>query len=135
MEMTQSDSPAYSAAGRTKTGAWMRVLIVEDEYYLADDLARALEAGGHEVLGPVGTVEEAEQAVAEDGFDVAIIDMNLHGDNAFPVADRLKERGIPFVIATGYSSASLPERFADAPRIEKPFGAEAVIAALPDIAS
>lgn len=110
----------------------MRVLIVEDEYYLADDLARALADGGHDVLGPVGTVEEAEQAVAEDRFDAAIIDMNLHGENAFTIADGLKAKGIPFVIATGYGNASLPDRFADAPRVEKPFDPDAVIAALPN---
>lgn len=111
----------------------MRVLVVEDEYYLADDLAKALEAGGHEVLGPVGTVEEAEQAVAADSFDVAVIDMNLHGDSAFPIADRLKDKGIPFVIATGYGGASLPDRLADAPRVEKPFDPKQVIAALPSL--
>ena len=85
------------------------------------------------MLGPVGTDEEADQAVAEDGFDVAVIDMNLHGHDAVPIPDRLKDRGIPFVIATGYSSASLPERLADAPRVEKPFDPAAIIAALPGV--
>ncbi|HEY0625812.1 MAG TPA: response regulator [Allosphingosinicella sp.] len=111
----------------------MRVLIVEDEYYLADDLAHALKKAGAEVLGPVGTLGDAERAVAAGSFDVAILDMNLRGDMAFPIADRLTEEGIPFVVATGYNSASLPERFAGVPRVEKPFDPQAVIAALPGV--
>lgn len=99
----------------------VRILIVEDEYYLADDLAGALKQRGADVVGPVGTVEEASRLVDGDGFDCAILDMNLRGDMAFPVADRLTDAGIPFVIATGYNSASLPDRFMGLPRVEKPY--------------
>ena len=111
----------------------LRILVVEDEYYLADDLAAALSERGAAVLGPVGTLEEAEEFLAERGFDVAVLDMNLRGDMAYPLADRLKEAGIPFVLTTGYESGSLPARFADAPRVEKPFNADELIAALPQV--
>jgi DNA-binding response OmpR family regulator len=97
-----------------------RILIVEDEFYLADDLAAALKGNGALVLGPVGTLADAQSAVDAGNFDCAILDMNLRGDMSFPIADRLQEAGIPFLIATGYNSASLPERFAGVPRVEKP---------------
>lgn len=108
-----------------------RILIVEDEFYLADDLACALKEAGAEVLGPAATLSEAQAYVDRNGFDCAILNMNLRGDLAFPVADRLAAGGIPFLIVTGYSSASLPERFAEVRRIEKPSDARKVVEALP----
>ncbi len=110
-----------------------RVLVVEDEYYLADDLARALGEAGAEVLGPVGTLDDAEAKLAGKGFDCAVLDMNLRGEMAYPIADRLESAGIPFVIATGYNSASLPERFRARPRVEKPFDPSAVVRALVEL--
>jgi DNA-binding response OmpR family regulator len=111
----------------------LRILIVEDEFYLADDLAAALRRAGAEVLGPAATLRDAEDAVRAGGFDCAILDMNLRGDMAFPIADRLGAAGIPFLIATGYNSASLPDRFADTPRIEKPFDPARIIEAVPKL--
>jgi DNA-binding response OmpR family regulator len=110
-----------------------RILIVEDEFYLADDLSRSLRGEGAEVIGPVGTLAEAEALVDGQAFDCAILDMNLRGQMAFPIADRLRDAGVPFLIATGYNSASLPERFDGLPRIEKPFDPDAVVAALPPL--
>lgn len=111
----------------------LRILIVEDEYYLAEDLAEALRGEGADVVGPVGTLAEAETVVGSERIDCAILDMNLRGDMAFPVADRLREAGVPFVIATGYNSASLPERFSGIPRVEKPFDPAEVTAVLPSV--
>lgn len=125
ISMEQADS-AFSLRGA-------RILIVEDEFYLADDLASALKEAGAEVLGPAATLEEARAFVEDGGFDCAILDMNLRGDMAFPIADRLQEAGIPFLIATGYNSASLPERFAAVPRVEKPSDTRNVIEALPGL--
>lgn len=107
-----------------------RVLIVEDEYYLAQDIAEALAVRGASVLGPIGTLDEARQAVRRADFDCAILDMNLRGDMAYPIADQLLDAGIPFLIATGYNSASLPDRFTDVPRIEKPSDSAAVVEAI-----
>ncbi len=108
-----------------------RVLIVEDEYYLADDLSRALREAGAQVVGPVGSLTEAQAAVDERSFDCAVLDMNLRGEAAFPIADRLGEAGIPFVIATGYNSIALPERFRGLPRVEKPFDMRQLLEAIP----
>ena len=111
----------------------VRVLVVEDEYYLADDLANALKGAGAEVLGPAGTLEEAHRYVRGERFDCAILDMNLRGDAAFPIAERLEEAGIPFLIATGYNSVALPEHLRNVPRVEKPFDVAQVVEALPGL--
>jgi CheY-like chemotaxis protein len=103
-----------------------RILVVEDEFYLADDLAEVLRDCGADVVGPVATVADATE-LARTGIDCAVLDMNLRGEMAFALADRLNQAGIPFVIATGYNSASLPERFADHPRLEKPFSPDQAI--------
>jgi DNA-binding response OmpR family regulator len=117
------------------TGAFsaLRILIVEDEYYLAEDLAHCLRQEGAQVIGPVGTLAEAADLVEREQFDCAILDMNLRGDMAFPIADQLREAGIPFLIATGYNSASLPERFNSVRRVEKPFNPTEVTAAIPEV--
>ena len=104
----------------------MRILIVEDEYFLAADLAEALRARGAEVIGPVGTFEEAMAAIEGGGIDSVVLDMNLRGEMSYAVAERLDSAGIPYVIATGYSAESLPEALRDKPRIEKPFRPERV---------
>lgn len=104
----------------------MRILIVEDEYYLAADLAATLRDEGIEVAGPVGTLADAERLIDQGGIDRAVLDVNLRGEMSFPIAERLEEAGVPFVIATGYSGESLPERFRDKPRLEKPFRPEVV---------
>lgn len=107
--------------------AGTRVLIVEDEYYLADDLSRALTEAGAEIIGPVGTLPEAEEKLDEASFDCAVIDMNLRGDFAYTVADRLGAAGVPFIVSTGYNQDSLPELLRDVPRVEKPFPPRRVI--------
>ncbi|MGF1627658.1 MAG: response regulator [Alphaproteobacteria bacterium] len=99
-----------------------RLLVVEDEYLVATDLACALEAMGVMVVGPAGTVEDALDLVESDGgrLDGAVLDINLRGERVYPVADALTARGVPFVFATGYDMATVPETYAQVPRCEKP---------------
>ena len=104
-----------------------RVLVVEDEYYIADDLRRSLSRAGAKIIGPMGSVAQAERALQERDFDCAVLDLNLHGESAEILADQLKIMGIPFAIATGYGSGSIPERLMDVPRIEKPFDGPALL--------
>lgn len=113
--------------------AGCRVLVVEDEFYLADDLARTLAAHGADVVGPVASAEDAERLVEDAPPDCAVIDMNLLGDTTFRVADCLDRAGVPFLIASGYGSDMLPERFSDVPYLEKPFEAERVAEMLPNV--
>lgn len=105
----------------------MRVLVVEDEYYIADDLRRSLSRAGAAIVGPVGSLTQAEAALEKGDFDCAVLDLNLHGESAAVVADQLKVMEIPFAIATGYGSSAVPERHSDVPRLEKPFDPAQVV--------
>jgi CheY-like chemotaxis protein len=108
-----------------------RVLIVEDESLLVMVLEDVLPALGCEVAATAHSVESALAALADDDrVDLAILDVNLAGDDSFPIADALHARGIPFFFATGYGASVLPERHADAPLIKKPYGQRDLEAAL-----
>jgi len=98
-----------------------RVLIVEDEWFLANDLQTALKSLGADAVALVGDIDDASILLSGGGFDVGVIDINLRGHNAFGLADELQRQGIPFLFATGYSAEVIPERFADVTRWEKPF--------------
>jgi CheY-like chemotaxis protein len=87
-----------------------RVLIVEDEILVAMHLEDLLMAMGHSVVGPATRLSEAMTFARDDDFEFAILDMNLAGTPSQPVADILRQRGIPFVFATGYSRSSIRSR-------------------------
>lgn len=97
-----------------------RILVVEDEYFIADGLSRHLKTSGADVLGPVPTVADALHLIGTEPLNGAILDIKLRDDLAFPVADALIERNVPFVFATGYGSDVIPERYAGIARCEKP---------------
>jgi CheY-like chemotaxis protein len=111
--------------------AGRRVLLVEDEYFIADDTARIFEAGGAEVIGPVASMDEALALVADTPrLDGAVLDINLQGEMAYLVADALAQRGVPYVFATGYDETSVPERYAAVIRCEKPVDPQKIAKAL-----
>ena len=103
------------------------VLVVEDEPLIAMMLEDFLETLGHEVAGTCESVGESLARVEKGGFDVAIIDVHLKdGEHVWPVADRLAEKGIPFVLATGGHIDPPPEAHADVPVLAKPFTLDAI---------
>lgn len=108
--------------------AGCRILVVEDDWFISRDMERLLAGQGADLIGPVASVDEALDLVRRDGFDLAIIDIKLDNELAYPVADELKRRGMPFAFATGYSADVIPPRFLGVPYFEKPFEAEVVIA-------
>jgi CheY-like chemotaxis protein len=103
-----------------------RLLIVEDDYMIAVELAQSLEALGVEVIGPAASVEDALALVEQEGgrMDGAVLDINLRGRRVYPVAEALTARGVPFVFATGYDAMMIPEDYAGVPRCEKPVDKE-----------
>jgi CheY-like chemotaxis protein len=116
--------PPPSLSGR-------RILVVEDEFFVADDLVQALTRLGAEVLGPVATREEAFDLLSTgERIDLAVLDINLQGESVFPVADTLVEQGVPFLFATGYDQSAIPVQYQQVPRWEKPFAPEALAQAL-----
>jgi DNA-binding response OmpR family regulator len=96
------------------------VLIVEDEWILADLIACALGDAGYEVIGPSADVSDALRRLREKPVDVAILDVHLGDENSFEIAQELMQRRIGFAFLSGYSAKDIPAGFEDIPLIRKP---------------
>ena len=112
IDMTGQSSPA--AAKR-------RILVVEDEMLIGMLLEDMLMDLGHEVAAIVPRLKDALAAVERETYDLAILDVHLHGESAFPVAEALIAKGVPFIFATGYGERGLPENYRGRPVLQKPF--------------
>ena len=113
-----------------------RILVAEDEFIIADELRRALERHGAEVLGPVPTLARAMGLLELEGsIDAAVLDIDLDGEMVWPVADTLIMRHVPIVFMTGYEAGFVPPAYAHLPRCEKPVDACAIENALKTIAA
>ncbi len=108
----------------------LRVLIVEDEIPAAMLVEDAVETGGHTVAALATNIASAMVAASTGEFDVALLDVNLHGQKAHALPVILLRRGKPFAFVTGYGEAGVLSEFADAPIVHKPFAADEVWAAL-----
>jgi DNA-binding response OmpR family regulator len=108
------------------------VLVVEDEFLIAMDLELLLQRDGWRVLGPATTVVGALRLLAGERPDVALLDVNLRGEPVTPVAEALRARGVPFVLASAYDGATqLPaEILVTAPNVGKPMNERRLLAAL-----
>lgn len=103
------------------------ILVVEDEPLIAMMLEDFFDSLGYRLVASCDGVEDALKQVQEGGFDAALLDVNLRdGETSWPVADALSDSGRPFVIATGGSSESLPERHASVPVLSKPYTLDGV---------
>lgn len=113
--------------------AGKRILIIEDEYFIASDIKRAITSEGAVAVGPAGTLATA-MALAEEDIDLALLDVNLEGEHSYPIANRLRDRAVPFAFLTGYDDWALPEAYRDVPRFGKPFGIAQLISGLESLA-
>ena len=107
-----------------------RVLVVEDDYYLAQDAQDALERAGAKVIGPFASQRDALNAADPAQIDCALLDINLGGGPSFLLAEALEERRIPFLFVTGYEADVVPEKFRHNPRVEKPMRPADLLAAV-----
>lgn len=107
-----------------------RVLIVEDEPIIAFDLAGQLRDAGYTVVGPALNVASSLELIAREGCDLAVLDINLGGETAEPVALKLASCNVPFVIMSGYSSAQHAPVYREAPSLAKPVEIEKLDAVL-----
>lgn len=101
-----------------------RILVVEDEFLIALDIAGALEQGGLVVIGPLASVRDALHALEHERVEGALLDANLGGEPVGRVADALLARRIPFAFVSGYGREQLPRHHQGAPLLGKPFTAE-----------
>ena len=102
------------------------VFLVEDEVMIRMMVTDMLRELGHHVAAEAGRVGEAIELVQRTHFDIAILDVNLHGEPVFPVAEAIKARRQPFIFATGYTASILPDEFRNHPALQKPFRIEAL---------
>ncbi len=108
-----------------------RILVVEDEFLIAMSLQDALENAGAVVVGPAPSVEKAiKQIESEPHIDAAVLDVNLGGMLAYPVADMLVAKNIPFVFTSGYEDNLLKSRYAQVKNCPKPYQFRAMEEAL-----
>ena len=107
-----------------------RILVVEDDLMVGMLVDDVLKEAGCEVIGPMPRLAPALQAASEQRLDGALLDINLAGELVSAVADRLIERGVPFVFLTGYGWHMLPERFHSRPLVTKPCRQDMLLAEL-----
>ncbi|MGH6925393.1 MAG: response regulator [Propylenella sp.] len=106
----------------------LRVMVVEDEFIIADEIAAIVEDSGHEVVGPFGTIDEATATLsAADKPDLAILDADVRGKSSAPLADKLRSLGVPVCLCTGYRSGDLRSAFGEVAVLQKPVSPRALM--------
>ncbi len=107
-----------------------RILVVEDEPMLAYAVEESLLEAGFEIAGVAGRLAQAIAIIESGGCDAAIVDANLAGVSASPVADALSARAIPFIVVSGYSPEQQPGAFPGALFMQKPYRPDDLIQAV-----
>jgi CheY-like chemotaxis protein len=109
----------------------LNVFVVEDEALVALNLEDMLADIGCRVLGPAMRLNAALEMVREGlDADIAILDVNIAGHPVYPLAEALRDRGMPIVFATGYGRSGLPDIWQDCPVLQKPYTTDDVLASI-----
>jgi DNA-binding response OmpR family regulator len=127
MKATSSPHTPPTSGSSELKGA--RILLVEDSWHVGNAIKRLLRALGADVAGPAATIADAGRLIADRKPDVAIVDINLRGERANPLLDRLQEEGIPVIVITGYTEVSLQPGKVEA-ILQKPVSVEQFLAIL-----
>lgn len=98
-----------------------RALLVEDEVMVAMYVEDVLSDLGYQVIALATSLEQAVEFAREREFDFAVLDINLGGEMSFPVAEVLRERKIPFLFVSGYTSGGVTDEYRNEVRVRKPF--------------
>jgi CheY-like chemotaxis protein len=104
----------------------LRVLVVEDEMIISMLLEELLGAQGCDIVGPVARLGKAVDLASTEKIDAALLDLNIDGNEVYPVAEILAARGVPFAFVSGYASDHVDPRYRDRPILQKPFHTVAV---------
>ena len=112
------------------------IFLAEDEHIVAKSLARLLRSWGATIIGPAPTLETALiLARSAERIDAAIVDINLRGEMAFPLADVLLAREALLVFTTGYDSAAIPDAYRSARILQKPYAPDEITTVLLPLAA
>jgi CheY-like chemotaxis protein len=104
------------------------ILVVEDESMIWMLIEDGLSEEGCRVIGPASRLDDALRIAASEPVDAALLDVNLGGRPAYPVADILVQRGIPFAFLTGYGEGGIQEAYRHRPVLKKPFTLRGLVA-------
>ena len=116
-------SIAWKGSEQSSALQGIKTLIVEDEPLVSMLVEDVLTEFGCVIVGTAASVSEAlSHVTGQSELDVAILDVNLRGENSFPIADALIARGIPFIFATGFGPADIADRYPQIPLLHKPYG-------------
>jgi DNA-binding LytR/AlgR family response regulator len=103
----------------------LQILIVEDEYLLAEEMAELVRELGAQVVGPFGNIATVLELLLQGKQpDIAVLDIDLQGRAVYPIAEALIARMIPFLFVTGFGGSAIPPKYQNATRIQKPYSAE-----------
>ncbi|PKR89959.1 response regulator [Pleomorphomonas diazotrophica] len=111
------------------------ILIVEDEWLIAEDYASTLTQAGYYVVGPCPSVDAALAALDQESIDAAVLDIQLHDETSFPVAKRLQSLGIPFAFLSGQGREHLPSELATCSLLPKPVARAALLTVASQLSS
>lgn len=106
-----------------------RVLVLEDEPIIAVLLEELIEAAGGQAEC-LSTLAAVQQALDRGTPDMAILDINIHNENSYAIAERLQLLGVPLIFASGYGSNGRPANMAEVPVVTKPYGLDELEQAL-----
>jgi DNA-binding response OmpR family regulator len=107
-----------------------RVLVVEDEWVIAEDHAQTLRDASHEVVGPCPSVRTALNLIDKNHIDVAVLDVQLQNEKSFVIAERLRQIGVPFVLLSGHDERVLPPEWHGTQMLCKPVEPGVLLAAV-----
>lgn len=110
-----------------------RIIILEDDYYQAQDSKNTLEEAGAQVIAVTAKVPDLDALMADGRIDAVLIDINLGHGSSFEFARELKRNAIPFLFLTGYDAGMLPEDLAGSPYISKPADRGKIVAGLANL--
>jgi CheY-like chemotaxis protein len=129
--MSSRDSSTKAAKKSGTEGlSGKRILIVEDSPVVAPFTADLLGELGCEAVGPAPNMAAARELVEAAAFDAALMDVHIRGERVFPLCEMLEARGVPFVLTSGYADWSMPEKWQQRPRLQKPYTVDEVEEAL-----
>jgi DNA-binding response OmpR family regulator len=108
----------------------MHVLVLEDEPIIGFALEDMLLQIGCDRVTLATRISEAQQIASEVKLDAAILDVNIHGVQSYPVADALAARRVPYIFATGYGDRAHPDQHRDTLTLTKPYSIDDIRAGL-----
>jgi DNA-binding response OmpR family regulator len=106
------------------------VLVVEDNYYLASEISAALSRHDATIAGPAANLDHALELLATTKLDCAVLDINVHGEFTFELAQELRQCGVPLIFTTGYDEKIIPSPLLDAVLLEKPVNLSELVRAV-----